>query len=54
MSTQYVAKGLETEFAPLAKLTKKVRGPVAGTHGDVLNRHPEACWDLHTVCSPFF
>ena len=22
---------------------------VAGTHGDVLNRHTEACWDLHAA-----
>ena len=29
-------------------------GPVAGTHGDVLNRHTEACWDLHAGFSTFF
>ena len=29
-------------------------GPVAGTHGDVLNAHTEACRDPHTGFSKFF
>ena len=29
-------------------------GRVAGTHGDVLNRHAEECWDPHTVFSTVF
>ena len=29
-------------------------GPVAGTHGDVLNRHTEACWDPYTFLLHFF
>ena len=28
----------------------KTCGRVAGTHGDVLNRHTEACWELQPHC----
>ena len=32
----------------------KTCGRVSDTHGDALNRHTEACWDLHTFFSTFF